>query len=132
MNFILQNIDWWEGNGKINDSLNVSYQAKVGPKTQIFLSEFNITIKIWMKLMKQIKMNKVGKHFNKMLIRNCVAQKLGFLIVAVNIFYDFETFSNSSNFRICFQIFLKFRDDAVDYENVSCHVYVNMGYVWIR
>ena len=42
-----------------------------------------------------------------MLIRNRNAQKLGFLIVGVNIFYDFETFSNASNFGICFQNFFK-------------------------
>ena len=65
-----------------------------------------------------------------MLIRNWIAQTLGFLIVGVNIFYDFETFSNSSNFGICFQIFFKFRDDAVDNVNVSCYVYVSMGLCW--
>ena len=53
----------------------------------------------------QIKINKIGKLFNKMLIRSWMAQKLGFLIVVVIIFYDFETFSNFSNFGICFQIF---------------------------
>ena len=47
----------------------------------------------------------MGKLFNKILIWNWIAQKLGCLIVGVNIFYDFETFSNSSNFGICFQIF---------------------------
>ena len=41
--------------------------------------------------MKQIKINKIGKLSNKMLIRNRIAQKLGFLIVGVKIFYDFET-----------------------------------------
>ena len=40
-----------------------------------------------------------------MLIGNWIAQKLGCLIVGVNIFYDFETFSYSSNFGICFQFF---------------------------
>ena len=55
--------------------------------------------------MKNIKINKMGKLFNKILIRNWIAQKLGFSIVVVNIFYDFETFCNSSNFGICFQIF---------------------------
>ena len=40
-----------------------------------------------------------------MLIRSWIAQKLGFLVVGVNIFYDFETFSSSSNFEIWFQIF---------------------------
>ena len=54
-----------------------------------------------------------------MLMRNWTAQKLLFLIVGVNIFYNFETFSNSSNFGICFQIFFyKFRDGAVDNVNV--------------
>ena len=53
----------------------------------------------------QIKINKIGNRFNKMLIRSWIAQKLAFLIVVVNIFYDFETFSNSSNFGLCFQIF---------------------------
>ena len=50
INFILQNNEWWKGNGKINNSLKVSYQAKVGSKTKIFLPEANITIKIWMKI----------------------------------------------------------------------------------
>ena len=63
-----------------------------------------------------------------MLIWNWIAQKLRFLIVEINIFYDFETFSNSNNFGICFQIlFQKFRDGAVDNVNVSYYVYVNMG-----
>ena len=53
--------------------------------------------------MKNTKINKIGKLFNKMLIRNWIAKKLGFLIVGVNIFYDFETFSNSSNFGIVFK-----------------------------
>ena len=52
-----------------------------------------------------IKIYKIGKLFNKMLIQSWIAQKFGFLIVVVNIFYDFETFSNSCNFGICFQIF---------------------------
>ena len=34
-----------------------------------------------------------------------MAQKLGFLIVVVIIFYDFEIFSNFSNSGFCFQIF---------------------------
>ena len=55
--------------------------------------------------MKNIRINEIGKLFLKMLIRNWIAQKLWFLIVVVNIFHDFETFSNSSNFGICFQIF---------------------------
>ena len=77
--------------------------------------------------MKEMKINKIGKIFSKMLTRNWIAQKLGFLIVGVNIFYDFETFSNSSNFGICFQIFfLKFSDGAVDNVNVSYYVYFNM------
>ena len=63
-----------------------------------------------------------------MLIRSWIAQKLGFLIVVVNICYDFKTFSNSSNFGNCFQIFFKnFRDGAVDNVNVIYYVYVNMG-----
>ena len=62
-----------------------------------------------------------------MLIRNWIAQKLVFSIFGVGIFYDFEAFSNSSNFEICFQIFFKFRDGAVDNVNVSYYVYVNMG-----
>ena len=63
-----------------------------------------------------------------MLIRNWIAQKLGFLMVGVNIFYDFETFSNSSNFGNCFQIlFKKLRDGAVDNVNVSYYVNVDMG-----
>ena len=53
----------------------------------------------------QIKINKIQKLFKKMLIRSWITQKLGFLIVVVSIFYDFETFSNFSNFGICFQIF---------------------------
>ena len=73
----------------------------------------------------------IGQLFNKMFIRNCIAQKLGFLVVGVNIFCDFETFSN---FGICFKIFLKFRDGAIENVNVSCYVYVTIiwGYVWIR
>ena len=55
--------------------------------------------------MKYIKINKIGKLFNKLLIWNWKAQKLGFLVVVVNNFYDFETFSNSRYFGICFQIF---------------------------
>ena len=50
-------------------------------------------------------MNKIGKLYNKMLIRSWIAQKVGFIIVVVNIFDDFETFSNSSNFKNWFQIF---------------------------
>ena len=50
--------------------------------------------------------NKIGKLINKTLIQSWIAQKLRFLVVGVNIFYDFETFSiSSSNFGICFQIF---------------------------
>ena len=52
-----------------------------------------------------IKINEIGKLFNKMLRPSWIAQKLGFSIVVVNVFYDFETFSNSSNFGICFQIY---------------------------
>ena len=49
-----------------------------------------------------------------MLMRIWIAQNFGFLIVVVNIFYDYETFSNSCNISINFQIFfLKFRDGAV-------------------
>ena len=55
--------------------------------------------------MKNTKINKMRKLFNKMLIRNWIAQKLKFTIVGINIFYYFETDSNSSNFGICFQIF---------------------------
>ena len=55
--------------------------------------------------MNLIKINKIGQLFNEMLIRNWIAQKLGFLIVGVNIFYDFETFKSSRNFGICFRIF---------------------------
>ena len=62
-----------------------------------------------------------------MLIRSWIAQKLGFLVVGVNIFYDFETFSSSSNFEIWFQIFFsKFEDGAVDNVNVSYYVYVTI------
>ena len=50
INFILRNNEWWKGNGKINNFLNVSYLAKVGYKTNIFLPGANITIKIWMKI----------------------------------------------------------------------------------
>ena len=49
--------------------------------------------------MKQMK-NKIGKLLNKMVIRNCKARRLGFLIVGANILDDLETFSNLSNFRI--------------------------------
>ena len=63
-----------------------------------------------------------------MLIRNWIAQKLGFFMVGVNIFYDLETFSNSSNFGNCFQIlFKKLRDSAVDNAYVSYYVNVDMG-----
>ena len=50
INFILQNNEWWKGNGKITNSLIFSYQAKVGFKTKIFFPKANITIKIWMKM----------------------------------------------------------------------------------
>ena len=50
INFILPNNEWWKGNGKINDSLNVKYYAKVGSKTRIFLPEAKIAIKMWMKI----------------------------------------------------------------------------------
>ena len=50
INFILRNNEWWKGNGKIHNSLNVGYWAKVGSKPKIFLPEANITIKIWMKI----------------------------------------------------------------------------------
>ena len=104
INFILQNNEWWKGNGKINNSLIVSYLAKVGFKTKLFFPEVNITFKIWMKIdqVTYIKLNKIGKLFNEMLIRSWIAQKLGFLIVVVNIFYDFESLSNFSNFGVCF------------------------------
>ena len=49
LNFILRDNEWWKGNGNINNSLNVSYLAKIGSKTKKFLPEANITIKIWMK-----------------------------------------------------------------------------------
>ena len=39
INFILRNNEWWKGNGKINDSLNVSYLEKIGSKTEILLPE---------------------------------------------------------------------------------------------
>ena len=50
INFILQNNDWWKGNGKINDFVNVSYQAKVESKPKTFLSEANETTKVWTKI----------------------------------------------------------------------------------
>ena len=42
-----------------------------------------------------------------MLIRSWIPQKLGFLIVEVNIFYDFETFSNFSNLEFAFEFSFK-------------------------
>ena len=50
VNFILRNNEWWKGNGKRNNSLYVSYWAKVGFQTKIFLPEANMTIKIRMKI----------------------------------------------------------------------------------
>ena len=49
-NFILQNNEWWKGNVKINDCVNVSYYAKAGSKSKIFLPKSNDAIKIWMKI----------------------------------------------------------------------------------